>query len=181
MAEGGRRLAESDGVERTVDGRHVVVNGRRWRASDPSIPVQLRQQLVDELMDARRAVRAAGADERALAVARARVDDAKVALGERGQPWWEPPDPVRRSQRMAATIRTLATRRGPGKSLCPSEVARIVASPDWRPAMDDVRTMARRLAEVGEIVITQQGRVVEDPGTARGAIRYRRPADRAAN
>lgn len=27
-----------DGVERTDDGRYIVVKGRRWRASDPSIP-----------------------------------------------------------------------------------------------------------------------------------------------
>ena len=45
--------------ERTEDGRWIVVGGRRWRASDPSIPEPLRQELVDELMDARRAVGAA--------------------------------------------------------------------------------------------------------------------------
>ena len=46
--------------ERTPDGRHVVVGGRRWRASDPSLDPTVRQALVDELMAARRqaAVRA---------------------------------------------------------------------------------------------------------------------------
>lgn len=39
-------------------------------------------------MDARRAVRAAAGDPARLALARARVQAAKVALGERGEPWW---------------------------------------------------------------------------------------------
>jgi hypothetical protein len=66
---------------------HRRIRGRRWRVSDPRIPDELRQQLVDELMDARRAVgSAAGStEERA---ARDRVQDAKVALGERGLRWW---------------------------------------------------------------------------------------------
>src|SRR5690606_27687528 len=72
------------------DDRFVVVGGRRWRRSDPSIPEPLRQELVDELMDARRAVKSGkGADdETATTAARARVDAAKRALGERGPPWW---------------------------------------------------------------------------------------------
>ncbi len=43
-----------------------------------------------ELMDARRAVRAAktDADEDALRQARSRVQAAKVGLGERGPTWW---------------------------------------------------------------------------------------------
>ena len=64
--------------ERTPDGRYLVVDGRRWRATDPGIPETLRAELVAELMAARRIQ------------ARARVQDAKVALGERGEPWWEP-------------------------------------------------------------------------------------------
>jgi hypothetical protein len=50
----------------------------------------LRQTLVDELMHARRAVRDAlrSDDAAALTTARARVDAAKHALGERGPRWW---------------------------------------------------------------------------------------------
>ncbi len=78
--------------ERTPDGRYVVIDGRRWRASDPRLPEERRQELVDELMGARRAVGAAkrAGDADAEAAARARVHAAKVALGERGTPWWEP-------------------------------------------------------------------------------------------
>lgn len=79
--------------ERTPDGRYIVVNGRRWRASDPGLPEARRQELVDELMSARRAVGAAkrAADPEAERAARDRVHAAKVALGERGTPWWEEP------------------------------------------------------------------------------------------
>ncbi len=40
-------------------------------------------------MDARRAVRDAKGDDAKLKQARARVDAAKVALGERGPVWWQ--------------------------------------------------------------------------------------------
>lgn len=78
----------------TPDGRYFVVRGRLWRMSDPSLPEDRRQQLVNELMDARRAVRDANRadDAAALKTARAAVDKAKVALGERGPIWWEPRD-----------------------------------------------------------------------------------------
>lgn len=86
-------MADDDGPERTPDGRYIVVNGRRWRASDPGLPDERRQELVNELMDARRAVgQAKRADDAAAEkAARARVNDAKVALGERGTPWWIEP------------------------------------------------------------------------------------------
>ena len=97
--------------ERTVDERHIVVDGRRWRASDPGIPDTFRAELVAELMAARRIQ------------ARARVQDAKVALGERGEPWWEPTE-VGRRDRMAAVVRTLLRHRNADKSICPSDAAR---------------------------------------------------------
>ncbi|WP_226902050.1 ParB/Srx family N-terminal domain-containing protein [Phycicoccus mangrovi] len=31
---------DRDDVERTHDGRYVVVDGRRWRATDPGIPTR---------------------------------------------------------------------------------------------------------------------------------------------
>ena len=76
--------------EKTPDGHYVIIDGRKWRATDPSIPEERRQELVDELMDARRAVGAAkrAADADAEQAARRRVHEAKVALGERGRPWW---------------------------------------------------------------------------------------------
>lgn len=80
----------------TPDGRYFVVRGRLWRTSRPDLSSEERQALVDDLMDARRAVRSARAsgDAAALAAARAGVHTAKVGLGERGPIWWsdEAPD-----------------------------------------------------------------------------------------
>lgn len=72
----------------TPDGRYLIVKQRLWRAADPGLSADRRQALVHELMDARRAVRAAAGDPAALREARRRVHAAKVALGERGPVWW---------------------------------------------------------------------------------------------
>lgn len=78
-------------VEPTPDGHHVVIDGRKWRATNPNLPEDVRQRLVNELMSARRAVGAAlkAGDADAEKAARARVSAAKIALGERGPKWWE--------------------------------------------------------------------------------------------
>ena len=78
-------------AEPTPDGRHVVIDGRRWRATDPDIPEDVAAQLRKVLMSARRDVGAAlrAEDAAAETAARARVHAAKTALGERGTPWWE--------------------------------------------------------------------------------------------
>ncbi len=69
----------------TADGRHLIIDGRRWRATDPDLPEADRRALVSELMSARSAVGHAKrrGDEDAVQAARARVQAAKVALGER--------------------------------------------------------------------------------------------------
>lgn len=78
-------------VEPTPDGHHVVIDGRKWRATNPNLSAEERQTLVNELMSARRAVGAAlkAGDAEAEKAARARVNAAKVGLGERGPKWWE--------------------------------------------------------------------------------------------
>jgi hypothetical protein len=75
---------------RTPDGRYLIVRGRLWRAANPALSEDARERLVRELMRARREVRAAlaGGDATRLSAARAAVQAAKVALGERGAPWW---------------------------------------------------------------------------------------------
>jgi hypothetical protein len=85
-------------AEATDDGRYIIVDGRRWRASDPSIPPVRREELVRILMAWRREVRRAkGTPEES--AARAGVQAAKVALGERGSPpWWEQTDEQRRAR-----------------------------------------------------------------------------------
>jgi hypothetical protein len=77
-------------VLHTPDGRYIVVRGRLWRAANPDLPADVRDALTRRLMDARRRVGAAmrAADAASLRQARADVHAAKVALGERGAPWW---------------------------------------------------------------------------------------------
>lgn len=79
----------------TPDGRYFVVRGRLWRCSDPSLSTDRRAELVSDLMRARRAVGVAQRQENkvALAEARADVDRAKTALGERGPVWWDDGSP----------------------------------------------------------------------------------------
>jgi hypothetical protein len=72
----------------TPDGRYIVVRGRLWRASNPSLGERQRVEAVAALMHARRAVRDARNDPVAMAEARQAVQRAKVMLGERGPVWW---------------------------------------------------------------------------------------------
>ena len=80
----------TDGPPVTPDGRYFVVRGRLWRCSNPELGGAERTQLVGELMHARRAKAMAmrAGDAEAREQARAAVDAAKVALGERGPVWW---------------------------------------------------------------------------------------------
>ena len=74
----------------TPDGKYLIVRGRLWRMANPQLSAQERQAHVDALMAARREVKAAKAGSpQDLARARAKVDAAKVALGERGPVWWQ--------------------------------------------------------------------------------------------
>lgn len=77
-------------VLETPDGRYIVVNGRLWRRQRPDLEPVERDRLVRELMDGRRAVRAAkrSCNLDALAQARSTVDTAKRGLGEREPEWW---------------------------------------------------------------------------------------------
>ena len=78
-------------VERTADGHYIIVDGRRWRATDPNLPEERRKELVAQLMAARRDVAKAKrlGDADLERDARDRVQAAKEGLGERGTPWWE--------------------------------------------------------------------------------------------
>jgi hypothetical protein len=74
----------------TPDGRYFVVRGRLWRMSNPTLASDERQRFVDQMMRARRQVGLAvkAGDRDAERAARAAVDAAKHALGERGPVWW---------------------------------------------------------------------------------------------
>ena len=88
--------------QHTPDGRYVVVDGRRWRATDPAIPDERRAELTRALMAWRREVRRTKGTD-AERHARDGVQAAEVALGERGTPWWEQTDAERR-ERWSAVV-----------------------------------------------------------------------------
>ena len=78
-----------DEYPRTPDGRYFVVRGRLWRLSNPGVPAEERARQVRKLMRARRDLGIAKrtGDRDLSRRARRRVQEAKVALGERGPVW----------------------------------------------------------------------------------------------
>ncbi|MDD7945245.1 biopolymer transporter Tol [Microbacterium sp. NE2HP2] len=74
--------------------RWLVIDGRRWRRTDPSLPDDLVAALKSHLGRGRSAVGAAKrrGDDEAVAAARERVGLAKHGLGERGPYWWDEPE-----------------------------------------------------------------------------------------
>jgi hypothetical protein len=95
-----------DPPPKTEDGHFVVISGRRWRSTDPAIPEDVAAVLRKALMAARRDVGRALRSGDDPASARSRVQAAKVALGERGTPWWEQTADQRR-QRWEQGVRDL--------------------------------------------------------------------------
>ncbi|MEH0109072.1 biopolymer transporter Tol [Tersicoccus sp. MR15.9] len=86
------------------DERWLVVNGRRWRRTDPCLPDEVVAALTSHLGRGRSGVRTAKAagDDAAVAAARRRVDLAKHGLGERGSRWWDDPEADRIDRARAA-------------------------------------------------------------------------------
>jgi hypothetical protein len=70
-------------------------------------------------------------------------------------------------------ILELLDQRAPGKTICPSEAARVLSGEQFRDDMDLVRDTAWELADEGAIEVTQHGEPVERDAV-RGPIRLRR-------
>ncbi len=75
-----------------------------------------------------------------------------------------------------AVLMDLAIRRGPDKTFCPSEAARLLAD-DWRPMMDVVRRVAADLQADHALQGFQKG-VPVAIDRARGPIRLGLPVAR---
>ncbi|QHC57405.1 biopolymer transporter Tol [Rathayibacter sp. VKM Ac-2760] len=88
----------------TADGRWLVVNGRRWRRTDPSLPEDVVEALKSHLGRGRSGVRIAkkAGDDDAVAAARRRTGLAKHGLGERGPTWWDEPESARLARAQSA-------------------------------------------------------------------------------
>ncbi|WP_029088788.1 hypothetical protein [Brevibacterium album] len=139
----------------TEDGRYIVVEGRRWRAADPAIPAPLKQELVGELMRARRLI---GSGETS---ARTRVHDAKIALGERGRAWWKADEESRGIRAAAALNALLRARRGGPVGL--SEVAQIVAGASWREHLRGLAELIETGVRAGRWTLSREGPMSADP------------------
>jgi hypothetical protein len=70
-------------------------------------------------------------------------------------------------------ILELLAQRDPGKTICPSDAARVLGGDDgFRPLMALVREAAGQLVKEGRIEVTQRGETV-NPSRAKGPIRLR--------
>jgi hypothetical protein len=79
------------------------------------------------------------------------------------------------AERVRASVIELLNMRGPGRSICPSEAARMLAmriGVHWQDLMRLVRTVAARMADSGEIEVLQHDAVV-DIADVRGPVRLR--------
>jgi hypothetical protein len=88
------------------DERYLVVDGRRWRRQDPSLPDDVAARLRSHLGRGRSGVAAARRADDDPAPHRHRVDLAKHGLGERGTPWWEQ-SAAERERRWTEALRDL--------------------------------------------------------------------------
>ncbi|MEM8899496.1 MAG: DUF3253 domain-containing protein [Bacteroidota bacterium] len=66
----------------------------------------------------------------------------------------------------------LLEKRGECSSICPSEVARACFPEDWREYMEEVREVAKELANEGRASILQKGEVLQEDNW-KGPIRIR--------
>jgi hypothetical protein len=100
-------MAENDPQS---DDHWMVINGRHWRKTDPSLPDDVVDALKSHLGRGRSGVRVAKGnnDPDAVAAARNRTNLAKHGLGERGPYWWDEP-PADRIARAKDALRQLAS------------------------------------------------------------------------
>ncbi|MEN0095063.1 MAG: DUF3253 domain-containing protein [Pedobacter sp.] len=58
-------------------------------------------------------------------------------------------------------ILEIAIERGPDKTTCPSDIARMMFPNDWRRHMEKVRCVAVELQRKGKVLITQKGKPID--------------------
>ncbi|MBX3287540.1 MAG: DUF3253 domain-containing protein [Actinobacteria bacterium] len=96
-----------------------------------------------------------------------------MALGERGEPWWEEGTDDGRRQRVEAAILALAGHRAPDRTICPSDAARAVGGDSWRSLTTLARDVARELTRSGRVEVTQKGEPLDPDAEWKGPIRIR--------
>lgn len=85
----GSSSTRTGGYPTTPDGHYFLVRSRLWRCADPSLSAEKRSELQKELMTARRNLTGRVTDTKVREEARQEVQRSKVALGERGDVWWD--------------------------------------------------------------------------------------------
>ncbi|TDS14695.1 DUF3253 domain-containing protein [Sphingobacterium paludis] len=71
---------------------------------------------------------------------------------------------------ISESILSTTAARGPQKSVCPSEIARMLYPEDWREHMQDIVDVAISLHKLGKVQITQKGSAI-DVDHIKGPIR----------
>jgi hypothetical protein len=86
------------------DERWLIIDGRRWRRTDPALPDDVAAALRSHLGRGRSGVRLAkkSGDQAEMDAARHRVGLAKHGLGERGPYWWDDDESARLARARAA-------------------------------------------------------------------------------
>lgn len=82
-------------------------------------------------------------------------------------------DPL--AERVRECVMELLVERGPGRSICPSEAARMIGvrlGCHWQDLMRPVRTVAAALVDMGVVEATQHEAIV-DIRKVRGPVRLR--------
>jgi hypothetical protein len=111
-------------------------------------------------------------------------DDAPTSTGHADTDGPGAPKRTEDSDPLAGEILRLVEQRGPGKSICPSEVARSFAEarrkptdpPDlWRKYLPAVRQQAKNLARQGRISILRKGKPVDPTVPVKGVVRLSLP------
>ncbi|MCF0049036.1 DUF3253 domain-containing protein [Dyadobacter sp. LJ53] len=74
--------------------------------------------------------------------------------------------------KIETTILSTAIHRGAQKSICPSEIARMLFPDDWRKHMKDVLGVAIDLHNKGSVAITQKG-IPVDVKDIKGPVRIK--------
>jgi hypothetical protein len=86
------------------------------------------------------------------------------------------PSPEEEDEAIEGAILALLAARSPSASICPSDVARAMATDEkvWRARMPDIRRVAARLAAQGRVKVTR-GKEEVDAVSKGGPIRIRLP------
>ncbi len=85
-----------------------------------------------------------------------------------------------RDSEAEAAILRLVGERGPDKSICPTDAARVLGKQAWRSHLGRVRAAAVELARSGRIEILRKGKPVELHAVG-GVIRLRLRSARASS